>query len=52
MLSGPLIGTLGFAATATLYSVLGLLLTAAIALRWRALLWSHTAPANQNADTR
>ena len=52
MLSGPLIGTFGFATTATLYSVLGLLLTAAIALRWRALLWSHAAPANQNAETR
>lgn len=50
MLSGPLITRYGFAATATFYSVLGLLLTLAITLRWKSLLWNHDAEANQNAQ--
>lgn len=50
MLSGPMISLLGFAVTTTIYSVLGFMLTAAIAMRWRALLWSHDAKANQLAN--
>lgn len=52
MLSGPLIDQFGFAATATIYSVLGLILTLVIAMRWRELLWSRDAPANQTAQSR
>ena len=46
MAAGGLIERFGFAATATAYCVLGLLLTAAIAVRWRAALWPLDAPAN------
>jgi MFS family permease len=47
LLSGPLIGNIGFAATASLYAGLGLLLTLAITLRWRRALWDPAAPANR-----
>jgi MFS family permease len=46
MLSGPLIAGAGFAATATLYAVTGLLFTLLIAVRWRANLWPDAAKAN------
>jgi len=44
--AGGLIERFGFAATATAYCVAGLLLTAVIAVRWRAALWPLDAPAN------
>jgi hypothetical protein len=44
--AGGLIEQFGFAATASGYCLLGLLLTAVIALRWRAALWPRDAPAN------
>lgn len=46
LISGPLIGHFGFAATATLYCVTGLAFTLLIAVRWRAHLWRRDAPAN------
>jgi predicted MFS family arabinose efflux permease len=46
MLSGPLIDRWGYAATAGLYSALGLLLTGAMAWHWRAHIWDAKAPAN------
>jgi MFS family permease len=44
--AGVLIEHIGFAATATLYAVSGLLLILTIALRWRAHLWPLDVPAN------
>jgi MFS family permease len=44
--AGGLIERFGFAATASAYCVVGLLLTAAIAVRWHAALWPLDAPAN------
>jgi hypothetical protein len=41
-----LIERIGFAATVSLYCVVGSLLTVMIALRWRAALWPLSAPAN------
>ena len=46
LLSGPLIESMGFAATGMLYSGLGLACTAAIAIRWRAHLWRADAAGN------
>ena len=46
LLSGPLIGSLGFAATASLYAGLGLVLMLVIAMVWRRALWDPAAPAN------
>ena len=46
MTSGPLIGHFGYHTTATLYCVIGLAVTALIAVRWRADLWQLDAPAN------
>jgi hypothetical protein len=46
MAAGGLIEQFGFAVTATGYCAVGLLVTAAIALRWRAALWPLDAPAN------
>ena len=46
LIAGPLIGRIGFAATATGYALGGLALTLAIALRWRAALWRAASPAN------
>jgi len=37
--AGPLIGLMGFRATATLYAAIGLIFTIIISLRWRAELW-------------
>jgi MFS family permease len=50
MLSGPLINQIGFTMTASIYSVIGLLLTGAIALRWRQQLWSKRASINTNQE--
>jgi predicted MFS family arabinose efflux permease len=44
--AGPIIASLGFAATTVLYAGLGLALTAAIGWRWHAALWNRAAPAN------
>ncbi len=44
--AGPLIETLGFAGTATLYGALGFASTALILLRWRADLWPKDASGN------
>ena len=46
LVSGPLIERIGYAATASLYSALGLLLTGAMAVYWRAHIWAARAPAN------
>lgn len=46
LVSGPLIDSAGFTATATLYGVIGVALTLLIALRWRASLWRVSAVAN------
>jgi hypothetical protein len=45
--AGPLVQAIGYVPTATLYCLLGVVLTIAIALRWRADLWPAEAPANQ-----
>jgi hypothetical protein len=44
--AGGLIERIGFAATASLYCGIGLVLTGSIALYWRADLWPRDAPAN------
>ena len=44
--AGALIGWIGFAATVSIYCLVGAALTAAIALRWREALWPLSAPAN------
>ena len=46
LLSGPLIDRWGYAATAGMYSALGLLLTGAMAVSWRSHIWDRKAPAN------
>jgi predicted MFS family arabinose efflux permease len=46
LLAGPLVEWTGFAATGAAYSVIGLLFTMLIAMRWRKELWSRTSPAN------
>ena len=50
MLAGPLIDTMGFAVTTTVYSFAGLMLTLAITYRWRFELWSASAPINMNQE--
>jgi hypothetical protein len=44
--AGALIDWIGFAATVSLYCLVGSVLTALIALRWREALWPLSAPAN------
>ncbi len=44
--AGVLIERLGFAATTSLYCLVGAVLTLVIALRWRSALWPLDAPAN------
>ncbi|MCC7486920.1 MAG: MFS transporter [Burkholderiales bacterium] len=44
--AGPLIAAYGYAATATLYGIIGLAATATIGVRFRAHLWRLDAPAN------
>ena len=46
LISGPLIASLGYPVTATMYCGIGLAFTALIALRWRTHLWRRDAPAN------
>jgi predicted MFS family arabinose efflux permease len=46
LLAGPLIASLGYITTVTLYCVVSLVLTALIAFHWREHLWKLDAPAN------
>jgi hypothetical protein len=46
LLSGPLISRFGYAATASLYCSLGLVVMLLIVVRWRAHLWQRDAAAN------
>jgi Na+/melibiose symporter-like transporter len=46
LIAGPLIASIGYPLTATLYCVLGLLFTLFVALRWGHYLWRKDAPAN------
>ena len=46
LISGPLIATYGYPATATLYCAIGLVFTLLIAVRWRAHLWRRGALTN------
>lgn len=47
LLSGPLVEYAGFAATGSLYSLVGIGFTLLIAVRWRAELWHLSAAANK-----
>ena len=47
MIAGPLISLYGFRATGTAYCLIGLVLTAWIAVRWLAHVWRLDAPANK-----
>lgn len=47
LLAGPLIKLIGYPATATLYCISGIGVTAYIARRWRTALWLKDAPANR-----
>jgi len=49
LIAGALIDRIGFVATVSVYCLVGSVLTAAIALRWRDALWPLTAPANARA---
>ena len=46
LIAGPLIESIGFRATASIYCVVGLIFTAVIGLYWRSHLWSRESPAN------
>ncbi|MFN4090868.1 MAG: arabinose ABC transporter permease, partial [Alphaproteobacteria bacterium] len=46
LIAGPFIARYGFAATATAYAVIGLAVTTAIGLYWRAHIWRADAPGN------
>lgn len=46
LLSGPMVEWAGFAATGTLYSLVGIVFTVVIAVWWRADLWTRAAPVN------
>jgi predicted MFS family arabinose efflux permease len=46
LMAGALIERVGFVATASLYATVGIVLTAAIAWRWRASLWARDGAAN------
>lgn len=50
--AGALIDRIGFVPTVSLYCLIGLLATAAIALHWRAHLWPLLAPANNPSPPR
>jgi Na+/melibiose symporter-like transporter len=47
LIAGPLIGRFGYPLTATLYCLIGLAVTWAIAVRWRTHVWNPSAPANK-----
>jgi predicted MFS family arabinose efflux permease len=44
--AGPMIASLGYAATTLIYAGLGLAATLVIGWRWRLALWQKLAPAN------
>ena len=46
LVAGSLIEKIGFAASASLYAVLGVVFMTAVVLRWRGDLWDMQAPAN------
>lgn len=46
LMSGPLIASVGYPVTATLYCMIGISVTLLIAVRWRTQLWRLDAPAN------
>jgi Na+/melibiose symporter-like transporter len=47
LVSGPLIEWLGFAVTASAFSLIGIVFTLTIGVFWRAGLWHHESAANQ-----
>jgi hypothetical protein len=47
LIAGQLVTRIGYPATATLYSVVGLVFIMLIAVHWRAHLWRLDAPANR-----
>jgi len=47
LVSGPLIASYGYPATAALYCAIGIAFTVLITLRWRRVLWRRDAPANK-----
>lgn len=51
LVAGALVDRIGFVATVSLYCIVGSLLTALIALRWRDALWPVSAPANARASS-
>ena len=46
LISGPLVESIGYVATAGLYSALGLILTLALTVYWRRALWDRYSVAN------
>jgi MFS family permease len=46
LISGPLVESIGYMATAGLYSALGLILTLALTIYWRRALWDRHSVAN------
>jgi hypothetical protein len=46
LVAGALIDWIGYVATVSVFCIVGSVLTALIALRWRAALWPLGAPAN------
>ena len=46
LISGPLVESIGYVATAGLYSALGLILTLALTVSWRHALWDRHSVAN------
>ena len=48
MLSGPLIEVIGFAATISLYSLIGMIGALSMIRIWNLQLWAKSAPANQS----
>lgn len=47
LISGPLIASYGYPATAALYCTVGIVFTVIIAVHWRTQLWRRDAPANR-----
>jgi FtsH-binding integral membrane protein len=46
LVSGPFVESIGYVATAVIYSVLGVLLTVAMTVYWRGALWDQKSIAN------
>ena len=46
LLAGPLVERIGFSATGSLFSLLGIVFTLLVAVCWRAHLWHPSAAAN------